>query len=60
MDHLRRRVIARILSSSLAVLLPVIFRNRATAADPNRSDDIVVFNNWIVKRSDIPPDLRPS
>ncbi len=60
MDHSRRRAIARILSSSLAFLLPIVFRNRATVADTNRSDDIVVFNNWIVKRSDLPPGLRPS
>ena len=60
MDHSRRRAIARILLSSLAFLLPIVFRIRATVADTNRSDDIVVFNNWIVKRSDLPPGLRPS
>ena len=60
MDHSRRRAIARILSSFLAVLLPIVFRNRATVANTNRSDDIVVFHNWIVKRSDLPPGLRPS
>ncbi len=60
MDKPRRRTIALILSSSLAVLLPTVFRISATVADTNRSDEILIFHNWIVKRSDIPPGLRPS
>ena len=60
MDKPRRQAIALILSSSLAVLLPTVFRIGATVADTNDSDEILIFHNWIVKRSDIPPGLRPS
>ena len=60
MEKPRRRTIALILSSSLAVLLPTVFRISATVVDTNRSDEILISHNWIVKRSDIPPGLRPS
>ncbi len=60
MDKRRRRTIAVMLSSFLAVLLPTAVRIGATVADTNSNDEIVILKNWIVKRSDIPPGLWPS
>ena len=33
---------------------------RRGAPGTDRPDDIVIFGNWIVKRSDLPPQRRPS
>ena len=60
MDKRRRRTIAVMLSSFLAVLLPTAVRISATVADTNSDDEIVILKNWIVKRSDIPPGLWPT